>query len=167
MTTGELIRAARKKAGLTQKELGAKLGVSGAMIAQYETGVRTPKIETLQKISNALNLDIVFDFLFDVKYDKEVQGVVLSPSVNPDGMDWNALAQKSTSTAYREILLEYFDKLNDIGQEKAVSSLREISTQSIYTDPITPKSSDFADFLKKVSPKFSEFIDGQYNSEEE
>ena len=56
MTTGELIRAARKKAGLTQKELGAKLGVSGAMIAQYETGVRTPKVDTMQRIAEPLSV---------------------------------------------------------------------------------------------------------------
>lgn len=59
MTTGELIRAARKKAGLTQKELGSKLGVSGAMIAQYETGVRTPKVDTMQKIAEPLGVSWV------------------------------------------------------------------------------------------------------------
>lgn len=54
MSIGEKIKTARKKAGLTQKELGEKLGVSAAMIAQYETGKRTPKISTIEKIINAI-----------------------------------------------------------------------------------------------------------------
>lgn len=56
MTTGERIKKARKAAGLTQKELGEKLGVSGAMIGQYETGSRTPKYDTIVKISGALGI---------------------------------------------------------------------------------------------------------------
>lgn len=61
MTTGEMIKAARKKAGLTQKELGAMIGVSGAMIAQYETGVRIPKLDTVQRIAEPLGVPW-FDF---------------------------------------------------------------------------------------------------------
>ena len=59
MTVGERIRAARKEAGLTQKQLGEKLGVSAAMIGQYETGVRNPKLGTLKKIANALEIDLL------------------------------------------------------------------------------------------------------------
>ncbi len=40
MIIGEKIKDARKKAKLSQKELGMKLGVSQAMIAQYESGKR-------------------------------------------------------------------------------------------------------------------------------
>lgn len=54
---GEVIKKERKKAGLTQAELGRKLGVSASMIAQYETGKRIPKIATLQKIARALGVD--------------------------------------------------------------------------------------------------------------
>lgn len=54
MTTGQRIKAARKKAGLTQEDLGKKLGVSGSFIAQYETNNRNPKLETLQRIAVAL-----------------------------------------------------------------------------------------------------------------
>lgn len=54
MTTGQQIKAARIKAGLTQKELGAKLGVSESFIAQYETDKRNPKKETIARIADAL-----------------------------------------------------------------------------------------------------------------
>lgn len=56
MTVGEKIKQARKKAGFTQVELGKKLGVSAAMINQYENGVRNPKWETLRNIAAALNV---------------------------------------------------------------------------------------------------------------
>lgn len=58
METGDRIKRARKKSGLTQKQLGESLGVSAAMIAQYETGVRNPKFETLQKIANILCVSV-------------------------------------------------------------------------------------------------------------
>lgn len=58
MTTGQRIRAARKEAGLTQVELGEILGVSGSMIAQYETDKRNPKYETLKRIAAALEVPV-------------------------------------------------------------------------------------------------------------
>ncbi len=58
MTTGQRIQAARKQAKLSQKELGAKLGVSGSMIGQYENDQRKPKIQTLSKIAAALGTTV-------------------------------------------------------------------------------------------------------------
>lgn len=54
MTTGERIRAARKKAGLTQVELAARLGVPYQSVGQWERDVRRPKLQTLQRIALAL-----------------------------------------------------------------------------------------------------------------
>lgn len=58
MTTGEKIKEARKRANMTQKELGDKLGVSPVMISQYESDKRKPKIETLERVATALNVPI-------------------------------------------------------------------------------------------------------------
>lgn len=57
MTVGQRIQQARKAMGLSQVELGQKLGVSGSMIGQWENDLRNPKPETLQRISAALNVD--------------------------------------------------------------------------------------------------------------
>lgn len=57
MTAGQRIKAARKKAGLTQKELGLRLGVSFQSVAQWENDLRNPKYETLQRIAAALGAD--------------------------------------------------------------------------------------------------------------
>ena len=58
MTTGELIRETRKKKGLTQRELGELLGMSDVGVAQWEKGLRNPRLETRQRIAKALDIDI-------------------------------------------------------------------------------------------------------------
>ena len=58
MTVGQRIKESRNATGLTQEELGERLGVSGAAIAQYETGKRNPKYETLRRIGDALNIPV-------------------------------------------------------------------------------------------------------------
>ncbi len=57
MTTGR-IKTIRAQKGLSQKELGERLGVSQQMIGQWETGKASPKIETLEKIAKVLDVDI-------------------------------------------------------------------------------------------------------------
>ena len=57
----ENIRFERKKAGLTQVELGARIGVSGSMIAQYESSApyaRQPKWGTLEKLAKAMGIPL-------------------------------------------------------------------------------------------------------------
>ncbi len=56
MTTGQLIRAARKNAGMTQAELAQKLGISYVGISQWENDLRNPKPDTLKRIAAALNI---------------------------------------------------------------------------------------------------------------
>lgn len=58
MTIGQKIKATRKNAGLTQKELAQKMGLSFQSIAQWENDLRKPKIETLKKIAVALECPI-------------------------------------------------------------------------------------------------------------
>lgn len=58
MTTGQLIRAARKRAKMTQAELAEKLGISYVGVSQWENGIRNPKYETMQKIADALEISL-------------------------------------------------------------------------------------------------------------
>lgn len=55
---GMRIQAARKKAGLTQKELAAQIGLATGTVQQYELGKRTPKLEVLQNIADALEISL-------------------------------------------------------------------------------------------------------------
>ncbi|WP_455055481.1 helix-turn-helix domain-containing protein [Merdimonas faecis] len=56
MSFSDRLKEARNKAGRTQKQLADELKVTPAMIAQYETGKRKPKQDTLSKIAEALHL---------------------------------------------------------------------------------------------------------------
>lgn len=55
---GQMIKEARKAQGLTQKELGKKLGISEGAVNRYESGSRNLSIEVLFKIANVLNLKL-------------------------------------------------------------------------------------------------------------
>lgn len=59
MSLGEKIRKYRKERGFTQKSLGKLVGISEAMVRQYELGLRNPKIDTLQKIAAVLNVPLI------------------------------------------------------------------------------------------------------------
>lgn len=54
----ERIKTARKKAGLTQRQLGEKMGISYQAVAQWENDLRNPKIESLRAIANALEVPL-------------------------------------------------------------------------------------------------------------
>lgn len=64
MKIGELIRAKRKAANLTQIELAERAGVAVNSLRLYEAGKRSPKMDTLSKLSAVLGEDIEF-FLMD------------------------------------------------------------------------------------------------------
>lgn len=63
MTLGEKLKAARKNAGLTQEELAARLCVSRAAVAKWETDKGLPDIMNLKAISKLL--DVSIDYLVD------------------------------------------------------------------------------------------------------
>lgn len=56
MTVGENIKEIRKEKGLTQKQLGDKCNINEANLRKYENGKQTPKIETIKKIADALEV---------------------------------------------------------------------------------------------------------------
>lgn len=57
-TIGERIRKLRIESGLTQKQLGERAKIAEPTIRKYELGKLNPKIETIQKIANALKVPI-------------------------------------------------------------------------------------------------------------
>lgn len=54
----ERIRQRRRQLGLSMQELGEAVGVSRVMIYYIEVGSRTPSIDTITKIANALNIPL-------------------------------------------------------------------------------------------------------------
>ena len=62
MRIGERIRAARLRKGLSQMELGEKLGVSFQAVSSWETGKFIPDSDHLPQLADTLDLSL--DALF-------------------------------------------------------------------------------------------------------
>jgi transcriptional regulator with XRE-family HTH domain len=60
MVSGDLIREARLRAGLTQAELGEKIGKPQSVIARWERGEVTPRLETLRQAIRGCGLELTF-----------------------------------------------------------------------------------------------------------
>lgn len=110
MTIGKSIQSARKDKGLSQKELGALLGVSGSMIGQYENDLRNPKFETLERIAEALDHD-VWDFigggnLYDSAFLK-VEKIIQDADISEESLALWLLTEKEK----KEILEKKADAL--------------------------------------------------------
>ena len=104
-TTGELIKLARKKAGLTQAELGKKLGVTSAAISQFEKTNANPTSETIRKIAEILKIDPYSLYSFDMATEE---------------------LEKSINQKEKELLGNY-RKLNTPGQEKAIEQVEMLT----------------------------------------
>jgi hypothetical protein len=66
MMSGDLMKEARLRAGLTQSELGARLGKSQSVIARWERDEVSPSLETVREVVRACGLDLTF---FMSKFD--------------------------------------------------------------------------------------------------
>lgn len=58
MSIGKNIAKYRKAKGLTQEELGAKLGVTNQAVSKWESEVSMPDVMLLPEIANALNITL-------------------------------------------------------------------------------------------------------------
>jgi transcriptional regulator with XRE-family HTH domain len=56
---GKALRWLREKAGLRQYETATRAGITKAMLSAYETGKQSPSLESLEKVLDALNADLV------------------------------------------------------------------------------------------------------------
>ena len=152
MTVGDRIKESRKKNGLSQKELGQKLNISQQMIAQLETSAM-PKIDTLQKIADALNIPLTY----------LLYGSIISPDLEvylntndkestlsePTNLQDHASDHMHRITKYALLLTEFenkqklaqlinlFDKLNTDGKNKALDQLEMLTKIPEYQQTIT------------------------------
>lgn len=119
MTIGENIRQARKKAGLTQRQLAEKSGVATITLQQYERGVREPKLDTIAKIARAMNL-----FASDLISGDQWQNVDMTFT------DTTERYGQETPQYYR--MIEAFSTLNHTGAEKAAVAVEDLSKVPEY-----------------------------------
>jgi transcriptional regulator with XRE-family HTH domain len=56
--SSDLLRQARSRAGLTQAELGRRIGRPQSQIARWENGMVEPSLETLRRLVRACGLEL-------------------------------------------------------------------------------------------------------------
>jgi transcriptional regulator with XRE-family HTH domain len=61
MTAGQLLREARERHGLTQKQLAIRARTSQAAVSRIERGLVSPTIETLEKLLAMVNEELVLE----------------------------------------------------------------------------------------------------------
>lgn len=94
MTIGERIRNARKAAGMSQEELGRKLGIGKSSVSEWESGKRPLPMDVMEQISEELNVSVPY---------------LMGWKVTPEG---DAVVSESFSPAAMEVARHY-DQLSD------------------------------------------------------
>jgi ribosome-binding protein aMBF1 (putative translation factor) len=62
LDVGEKVRGAREAAGLSQRELAARMGTRQAVVARLEVGDASTALTVLQKFAAALDLKVTVEF---------------------------------------------------------------------------------------------------------
>ena len=153
MPTGERIKKIRLEKGITQKQLAELLNTSQQNLAQYESGKRNPKIETLQKIADALDMPLIFlveDDLLDaaiLPYE-DSEGKLIDEKVNEIMTNKEISLEEKTikieelmtqlqiienyhfdnaNRAYEYMVNKLFEQLNQTGKDKALEHIKMLT----------------------------------------
>ena len=83
-----MIREARLRSKLTQQDLADRLGTSQSVIARWESGHRSPTVETLLRAVRACGLDVSMSVVgYDRDHERMIrQNLALSPGARLDKM---------------------------------------------------------------------------------
>jgi len=117
MQIGEKIKAIRKEKGIAQKDLAENMGVSAAMIAQYEAGKRSPKYETLKRFAEALGVSILS--LVDDEFSASISDdEALTNAVQAVGTRHPNLRLTTTDSFFDEVGKQmYFEDIVTLDEE--------------------------------------------------
>lgn len=132
-----MIKKYRTEKGLTQKRLGELCGIADSAIRRYEAGNANPKIETLQKIADALDVSI-YDLDSNLSLAKikclspQLEKSIFKISDRLFGESYttrDALVQNLLNEPVKlleaedEPILDLFHQLNNTGQDKALEQV--------------------------------------------
>ncbi len=120
MSIGENIKRLRKAGGLTQAELGAKVGARQKVIADYENGISKPPRDRLLALSHFFNVPV-----------EKLIGKNGSPKIPPQATEQKIHGNKRTAK-----LIQAFEELSEteqrviLNQTQALAEKRKNGTDS-------------------------------------
>lgn len=113
-TLGRRITYFRKKAGISQKNLAAAVGIKPSTLSYYEKDKREPCVETIKKLSLALN--ITGDTLL---------GLDASPDLTVQNRD-------------EYTILHIFRNMNNMGKKRALENISDLAEIAKYANTAPP-----------------------------
>ena len=90
MTLGQRISEYRKKLGISQEELGARLGVSRQAVSKWETDIASPDMENLLALSREFGISVAE--LTATPGETALEPSAPEPSPTGKGFPWKALS---------------------------------------------------------------------------
>ena len=100
MISGDLLREARLRAGLTQKQLATRAGTSQPAIARWESGAVQPSLERLRELIRTCGLELTYGLAnYDDSYDYFIDQRL---RLDPEGRVRQALAEEQVFERIRQ-----------------------------------------------------------------
>lgn len=137
MEIKDIIRKRREELNLTYEQLGNMIGVGKSTVRKWETGmIENMRRDNIVALSKALNI---------------------SPSVimGWDVLEENVPSEENKISKVEIVLLENYNKLNDLGKEKLIEYSNDLIETPKYIDKNIAKD-NVTELITSTKNKFSE-----------
>lgn len=93
---GNRVRAARERLGITQEDLAARVGMSPSHMSIVERGVKVPRMDTVVKLANVL--EVSADYLLQDSITQSRNNQLLTTIMELPEKERNRLLNKASGT---------------------------------------------------------------------
>lgn len=154
------LKIIRKAIGISQRELGRQIKMSGQYIAKIEKGERTPTIDTLSKIAGVLNVELS-ELLERPKFTSEIflekidkKNIISNKMINECKLDASRLKSALLNES-SYIVDDYYNVGMYLGFSKGFLEKRKNIDLEIYKIIATD---DYNNYINKISQKYDSWI---------
>ena len=110
MTVGLRIRSARKSAGMSQEELGRKLGIGKSSVSEWESGKHPIPMDVMDQIAEILNVSVPHLMGWDLSQgDGLISETHLSPAALDVARRYDTLPEQAQKLISAIVLFESAD----------------------------------------------------------
>lgn len=139
MTFGEQLKAARKRAGMTQEALASAVYTTKTAISRYESNQRIPRDEIFARLCLVLQVDV--DEMQGLARLAGLSGAQVSNGIQSLFPWFDRILEDETHEVHQgdnsahSKLLAAFEALNPKGQQVAVERVEELTKIPDYRKP--------------------------------
>lgn len=129
MNLNEKIKFYRQKKKISQRELGRRINKTGQLISSIERGETTPSMDTIKKISDALEIPLDFFFEEDISFSKKIIDSLELPILKKVGFgDTLEILSQDLNIDYKSLeeCIKFNSELSIDIQEKLLKALADI-----------------------------------------